>query len=57
MDFTSAYLFQIAQEKSWDDLLVIYMKKSRDGSAEETHAYHAIRQKLRHQYAPSRACA
>ena len=25
------------------------MKKFRDGSAEETHAYHAIREKLRHQ--------
>ena len=25
------------------------MKKFRDGYAEETHAYHAIREKLRHQ--------
>ena len=57
MDFTSAYLFQIAQEKSWDYLIIIYMKKFRDGSAEETHAYHAIRQKSRYQYAPSRASA
>ena len=47
--FTSAYLFQIAQEKSCDYLLIIYMKKFRDGLAEETHAYHAIREKLRHQ--------
>ena len=38
--FTSAYLFQIAQEKSCDYLLIIY---------EETHVYHAIREKLRHQ--------
>ena len=29
--FTSAYLFQIAQEKSCDYLLIIYMKKFRDG--------------------------
>ena len=28
---TSAYLFQIAQEKSCDYLLIIYMKKFRDG--------------------------
>ena len=47
--FTSAYLFQIAQEKSCDYLLIIYMKKFRDGFAEETHAYHAIREKLRYQ--------
>ena len=47
--FTSAYLFQIAQEKSYDYLLIIDMKKVRDGSAEERHAYHAIREKLRHQ--------
>ena len=25
------------------------MKKFRDGKAEETHAYHAIMEKLRHQ--------
>ena len=47
--FTSAYLFQSAQEKSCDYLLIIYMKKFRDGLAEETHAYHAIREKLRNQ--------
>ena len=47
--FTSAYVFQIAQEKSCDYLLIIYMKKFRDGLAEETHAYHAVREKLRHQ--------
>ena len=29
--FTSAYLFQITQEKSCDYLLIIYMKKFRDG--------------------------
>ena len=29
--FTGAYLFQIAQEKSCDYLLIIYMKKFRDG--------------------------
>ena len=29
--FTSAYLFQIASEKSCDFLLIIYMKKKRDG--------------------------
>ena len=28
--FTSAYLFQIAQEKSCDYLLIIYLKKIRD---------------------------
>ena len=50
--FTSPYLFQIAQEKSCDYLLIIYVKKSRDGLAEETHAYHAIRERLRH---PGRA--
>ena len=42
-------VFQIAQEKSCDYLLIIYMKKFRDGLAEETHAYHAISEKLRHQ--------
>jgi len=42
--FTSAYLFQIAQEKSFDYLIIIYMKKFRDGWAEGTHAYHAIRE-------------
>ena len=50
--FTSAYLFQIAQEKSCDYLLIIYMKKFGDGWLEGTHAYHAIREKLRH---PGRA--
>ena len=29
--FTSAYLFQIAQEKSCHYILIIYMKKFRDG--------------------------
>ena len=47
--FTSVYLFQIEREKSCDYLLIIYMKKCRDGLARETHAYHAIREKLRHQ--------
>ena len=47
--FTSAHLFQIAQKKSCDYLFIIYMKKIRDGLAEETHAYHAIREELRHQ--------
>ena len=47
--FTSAYLFQIAPEKSCDYLLIIYMKKFRDGKTEETHVYHAIRAKIRHQ--------
>ena len=37
--FKSAYLFQIAREKSCE---LIYMKKFRDSEAEETHAYHAI---------------
>ena len=46
--FTSAYAFQIAQEKSCDYLLIIYKKKFRNGKTEETHAYHAIREKLRH---------
>ena len=50
--FTSAYLFQIPQEKSCDYLSIIYMKKFPDGYAEEAHAYHAIREKLRH---PGRA--
>jgi len=50
--FTCAYLFQIAREKSCDYLLTICMKKFRDGRAEETHAYHAIGEKLRH---PGRA--
>ena len=44
--FTSAYLFQIAQEKSCDYLLITYMKNFRNG---KTHLYHAIREKLRHQ--------
>ena len=43
--FTSAYLFQIAQEKSCDYLLIIYMKKLRNGKTEETHVCHAIREK------------
>ena len=47
--FTSAYLFQIAQEKSCDYLLIIYMKKSRYGKTEEMHVYRTIREKLRHQ--------
>ena len=47
--FTSAYLFQIVREKSCDYLLIIYMKRFRDGQAEETHAYHVIRENLRHQ--------
>ena len=42
--FTSAYLFQIAQEKSFDYLIIIYMKNVRDGWAEGTHAYHAIKE-------------
>ena len=29
--FTSAYLFQIAQEKSCNYLLIIYIKKFRNG--------------------------
>ena len=47
--FTSAYFFQIAHEKSGDFLLIIHIKKFRDGWAEETHTYHAIRGKLCHQ--------
>ena len=47
--FTSAYLFQISQEKSCDYLLIIYMKKFRAGWAEVKHMYHAIREKLCHQ--------
>ena len=48
--FTSAYLFQIAQEKSCDYLLIIYIKKFEMVKlTEETHVYHAIREKLRHQ--------
>ena len=47
--FTSACLFQIAQEKSRDYLSIIYMKKFRNGKTKETHVYHAIREKLRHQ--------
>ena len=47
--FTSAYLFQIARENSCDYLLIIDMKKFGDGLAEETQAYHAIRETLRHQ--------
>ena len=43
--FTRAYLFQIAQEKSCHYLLIIDTKKF----GEETHAYHAIREKLHHQ--------
>ena len=54
--FTTAYLFQIAQEKSGDCLLIIYIKKFRKGKTEETHLYHAIREKLRHQFRhPGRA--
>ena len=54
--FTRAYLFQIAQEKSCDYLLIIYMKKFRNGRTEETHVYHAIREKLCHQlHHPGRA--
>ena len=43
--FTCAYLFQIAREKSCDYVLIIYKKNFR----EETHAYHAIREKSRQQ--------
>ena len=45
-------LFQIAQEKSCDYLLIIYMKNFRNGKTEETRVNHAIREKLRH---PGRA--
>ena len=55
--FTSAYLFQIAQEKSCDYLLIIYMKKFRNGKTEETHVYHAIRENFTPSIAPSNACA
>ena len=48
-EFTSAYLFPIAQEKSCDYLLIIYIKKIRNAYMEETHMYYAIREKLRHQ--------
>ena len=47
--FTSAYLFQIAREKSFDYLLITYMQKFRDVWAEGMHAYHAVREKLRFQ--------
>ena len=48
--FTSAYLFQIAQEKSRDYLLIIYIKNfEMVKPTEETHMYHAIREKFRHQ--------
>ena len=30
-------------------VVIIYMKKFRDGSAEGTHAHHAIKEELRHQ--------
>ena len=47
--FTSAYLFQIAREKSCDYILIIYMKNSRQlTSAEATHTCHTIMEKLRH---------
>ena len=47
------WLFQIAQEKSCDYLVTTNIhEKFRDGLAEETHAYHTIREKLRH---PGRA--
>ena len=46
--FTSVYLFQIAQEKSCDYLLITYIKNF-EMVTEETHEYHAIREKLRHQ--------
>ena len=39
---------KLHKKKSCDYLLIIYMKKFRDGLAEEMHAYHAIREKLRH---------
>ena len=55
--FTSAYLFQIAREKSCDYLLITYMKKLLNSSAEEMHAYHAIREKLCHKIAPFKAHA
>ena len=33
--FTRAYLFQIAREKSFHYLLIIYMQKFRDGLVEQ----------------------
>ena len=33
----------------WLPNLIIYMKKLRNGKTEETHVYHAIREKLDHQ--------
>ena len=50
--FTNAYLFQTAQEISFHYLLIIYVQKLQYDWAEETHAYHEIREKL-HQ--PGRA--
>ena len=46
--FISAYLFQIAREKSCDYLLIIYMIKFEMVRQKKTYAYHAIREKLRH---------
>jgi len=46
--FTNAYLFQTAQEKPFDYLLIIYKQKFQYDWAEETHVYHEIREKLHH---------
>ena len=40
---------KLHEGKSLDYLLIIYMKKIRDGCAEGTQAYHAIRENLRHE--------
>ena len=50
--FTSVYLFQIAQEKSCDYSL-IYMKKFRNGEAEESRNQGKITPSI----APFRACS
>ena len=46
--FTSAYLFQIAREKSCDYLLMICMKKFRNGKTKNA-LVSRIKGKLRHQ--------
>ena len=49
--FTSAYLFQIAQEKSCDYLLIISMKKFRNGktrNARVSHNQGKLHHQLRH---------
>ena len=47
--FTSAYLFQVAQEKSYDYLLIIYIKRFEMVKQKKHTCITQFNKKLRHQ--------